>query len=360
MLFLVLLAADFLASGQQALLSGDYSRAETAFREHLKTHPDSAEGLSNLATVLSRREQFPEAIALYRQALRADPKLTQVWFNLAVAQIRSGRCGEATASLGSFLKHHPEELRGRELLGLCLVETGALAGAVAELEKVYAAKPADPGVLFSLAYANARSGNEERALQLLAAMEAWPAKARLIEGLVEARRGRFAEAKAKYEEVVRLEPSNAGALAALGRLHLLENRDPQAIEFLERAVKLSARDAESTYQLGVLYDRNGRAEEGRQMLRRAIDLRANYADPHYQLGRIAFRDRRYPEALAELQTAAKILPDHEAIRFLLGRTYQALGRMAAANAEFAEVRRLKRVTIERAQKRVESEIPLEP
>jgi tetratricopeptide (TPR) repeat protein len=310
--------------------------------------------------VLSRREQFAEAITLYRRALRADPKLTQVWFNLAVAQIRSGQCGDAVASLGSFLKYHPRELRGRELLGLCLVETGALAGAVAELEKVQAAKPADPGVLFSLAYAHARSGNEARALELLSAMDAWPAKARLVEGLVEARRGRFTEAKAKYEEVVRLEPGNAGALAALGRLHLLENRDAEAIEYLERALKLAPQDAESTYQLGVLYDRNGKPEQGRQMLRRAIDLRANYADPHYQLGRAAFREKRYPEALAELQAAAKILPDHEAIRFLLGRTYQALGRQDAANAEFAEVRRLKRATIERAQKRVESEIPLEP
>jgi tetratricopeptide (TPR) repeat protein len=360
MLFFVLLAADLLSSGQQALLSGDYTRAEAAFREHLKANPNSAEGLSNLATVLSRREQFSEAVELYHRALRADPALTQVWFNLAVAQIRAGRCGDANRSLEAFLKHHPGELRARELLGLCLVETGAFAAAVAELEKVHAAKPADPGVLFSLSYAHARTGDEQRALALLAALDAWPAKARLVEGLVEARRGRFAEAKAKYEEVVRLEPSNSAALAALGRLHLLENRDAPAIEHLERAVKLSPQDAESTYQLGVLYDRNGRPAEGRQMLRRAIELRAGYADPHYQLGRIAHREKRYQDALRHLQSAAKILPDHEAIRFLLGRTYQALGKHDAAKVEFAEVRRLKRQTIERAQKRVQSEIPLEP
>jgi Flp pilus assembly protein TadD len=225
---------------------------------------------------------------------------------------------------------------------------------------VHAAKPADPSVLFSLSYAHARAGNEERALELLGALDALPAKARLVEGLVEARRGRFAEAKAKYEEVVKLEPSNSAAVAALGRLHLLENQDALAVEYLERALKLSPQDAESTYQLGVLYDRNGRPDEGKQMLRRAIELRSNYADPHYQLGRIAHREKRYQDALRHLQAAAKILPDHEAIRFLLGRTYQALGRTDAAKVEFAEVRRLKRLTIERAQKRVASEIPLEP
>jgi Flp pilus assembly protein TadD len=144
-------------------------------------------------------------------------------------------------------------------------------------------------------------------------------------------------------------------LTALGRLELLDHNDPEAVRLLEHALRLSPADAESTYQLGVLYDRNGRTAEGVKLLRRALTLRANYPDPHYQLGRIALDRKDYTAALAELELARRLLPDQEAIRLLLGRVYQALGRPAEAQAEFAEVRRLKAAVIERDRQRVESD-----
>jgi tetratricopeptide (TPR) repeat protein len=77
-------------AGGQALERGDYPRAEELYRQYLKQHPNSAEGLSNLAAVLARREKFDEAIATYEKALRINPRLTPIYFNLAVAYLRSG------------------------------------------------------------------------------------------------------------------------------------------------------------------------------------------------------------------------------------------------------------------------------
>jgi tetratricopeptide (TPR) repeat protein len=102
-------------------------------------------------------------------------------------------------------------------------------------------------------------------------------------------------------------------------------------------------------------DRNGRASEAIPLLNRAIALRANYADPYYQLGRIAFTRMNYAEALRHLEKARQILPNQEAIRLVLGRTYQAVGRESEAKAEFAEVRRLKAAVIERDRQRLESD-----
>ncbi|MFN3324697.1 MAG: tetratricopeptide repeat protein [Bryobacteraceae bacterium] len=362
-LFTAVLAAqqqDLLASGQKAFLSGDLASAETIYREYLKQHPDSAEGLSNLAAVLARREQFSEAVSLYEKALKADPGLTPVHFNLAVALIRAGEPGRAAPHLKTFLKSHPRELRARELLGLCLIESGELEEALAELEAVRASKPNEPGILFSLAYAYARLGRDASSRELLARLEAFPAQSRLIEGLVDYRQGRYDVARKHFEEALRHDANLAPAHAALGRLNLLENQDAVAIQHLEAALKLSPHDAESTYQLGVLYDRTGRTEEGKHLLRRAIVLRASYADPYYQLARIAFREKQYQEASKLLDTAVRILPDQESIRFLRARTYQALGRQAEAKAEFDEVRRLKQLAEQRRPKTVPAEIPLEP
>ena len=166
---------------------------------------------------------------------------------------------------------------------------------------------------------------------------------------MEYRRGRFAEARERFEAALKIDPNHGPAMAALGRLALLENKDTDAIRWLAEAVRRSPHDAESTYQLGVLYDRNGKPAEGRNMLQRSLTLRARYPDPLYQLGRIDFREKQYAAAVGHLEAAAKLLPDHEAIRFLLAQTYRALGRTAEANREFAAVRRIKQSRLNKSQ-----------
>lgn len=346
---------DLLGDGQRAFARGDLDRAEALFREHVRRFPSSAEGWSNLAAVQARRGQYAEAVPLYEKALKINPKLVEVHFNLAVALGQLKRYPDAARHFRAFLRSYPNEARARQLLGLCLMESGDMRGALEELEKSYRLNPKDGSILYALAYAHARGGDEEKAAAYLARTESNPAQAKLIEGLLLYRRGMWAEAKEAFREVVRLQPDFQPAVAALGRLELLERNDAAAIPLLEKAVQLNPYDAESAYQLGVLYDRNGDSGRGRKMLERAIRLRANYADPHYQLGRIYQREGDLKRALEELETAKRILPDQEAIRFALGRLYQALGRQEEARAEFEEVRRLKARVVERDRLRVESD-----
>ena len=357
LLFAFLSAAteNLLDSGRQAMEAGDLNRAEQSFRQFLSQHPASAEALSNLGALFARRQQFREAAEFYEKALKADPKLVPVHFNLAVALGRLNEYVRAADHLRTFLKSYPEEPRAHQLLGLCLTESGDLRGALPELETSYRLNSRDTSILYSLAYANARAGALDRAAELLQQSQAEPAQSKLIEGLIEYRRGRFSEAKMLFEDVVKLNPNIVPAITALGRLELLDHNDPRAIELLERALRSNPSDAESTYQLGVLYDRTGQADQGVKLLRRAITLRANYPDPHYHLGRIALERKDYKTALAELELARRLLPDQEAIRLLLARTYQALGRAKEAKAEFAEVRRLKAAVIERDRARVEAD-----
>lgn len=357
---LAAVAQNLLDSGRRALESGDVVRAEQNFRQYLQDHPESAEALSNLGALYARREQFREAVSFYQRALKADPKLTPVHFNMAIALGRLKEYGPAAEHLRMFLNTYPQEPRARQLLGLCLTEIGDFRRALPELEMSYKLNAKDASILFSLAYANARAGDVDRAAELLRRLEADPTQAKLIEGMIEYRRGRFSEAKALFQGVLALKPDSVPAITALGRLELLAHHDAEAITLLERALRTNPSDAESTYQLGVLYDRNGRTEEAVKLLRRALTLRANYPDPHYHLGRIAASHKDYQTALAELELARRLLPNQEAIRLLLGRTYQALGRQAEAKAEFAEVRRLKAAVIERDRQRVESDELMKP
>ncbi|MCL5746594.1 MAG: tetratricopeptide repeat protein, partial [Acidobacteria bacterium] len=324
--------------GRLAFQAGDLNRAEQLFREFLKQHPQSAEAYSNLAAVHARREQYAEAVKLYERALQINPKLVPVHFNIAVPLGQLRRHREAATHLRAFLKSYPDEPRARQLLGLCLVETGELTAALRELEASFRTNPNDGSIRYALAYAHARAGDVERAAAIFRDADSNPAQSKLIQGLIEYRQQRYAEAKVSLREAVAAMPSAAPAIAALVRLELNDRNDGEAIALLERAVRLNPSDAESTYQLGVLYGRNGRAVEAVSALRRSLTLRANYPDPHYHLGRLAFEQKDYETALAELEQARRILPDQEAIHFLLGRVYQAMGRADKAKAPFAEVR----------------------
>ena len=351
---------DALESGRRALESGDLTRAEQLFREYAAQHPNSAEAYSNWATVFSRREQYAEAVKLYEKALQVNPTLVPVHFNIAVSLGKLRRFSDAAEHLRAFLKEYPKEPRAHQLLGLCLVETGELSAALRELETSYEENPRDGSIVYSLAYASARAGNLDQAAQLLRGLESNPVQAKLIQGLIEYRQQRYAEARTLFRDVLRETPGSSAALAALGRVELIDHNDQEAISLLSQALALNPSDAESTYQLGVLYARNGREAEATPALRRALTLRAGYADPHYHLGRIAFDRKDYKSALAELEEARRILPDQEAIRFLLGRVYQAVGREAEAKVEFAEVRRLKAEAVDKARERVESDALLKP
>src|SRR5712692_7306875 len=105
LLLVVMLAAvqNALDSGQQALQAGDLTRAEQLFRQYLSQNPHSAEALSNLGAICARREQFSDAVAFYEKALQANPKLTPVHFNMAVALGQLKAYGKAVEHLRVFL-----------------------------------------------------------------------------------------------------------------------------------------------------------------------------------------------------------------------------------------------------------------
>src|SRR5260370_1596681 len=208
-LMAVLLAAvpqNLLDSGRQALEAGDLPRAEQLFRQHLRQHPGSAEALSNLGAICSRREQFREAVTFYDRALKANPQLVPVHFNIAVAQGRLNEYAKAAQHLRVFLKTYPQESRARQLLGLCLTETGDFRGALPELAASYKLNPKDGSILYSLAYANARAGDVDRAAELLQQSESNPAEANLIERLIAYRPRPFTEAKILYAPHLHLNP----------------------------------------------------------------------------------------------------------------------------------------------------------
>lgn len=99
--------------GLSLLFSGDYHRAEQAFADVARILP-LAEVLNNQGVATSREGH--NAIALFRQAVAADPDTADYHFNLAVSLRRFGQNAEALSELSQCLRLHPNDTEAQSLL----------------------------------------------------------------------------------------------------------------------------------------------------------------------------------------------------------------------------------------------------
>ena len=82
--------------------SGDYERAERAYREALDVCGDDAVLYFNLAVLLEERTRGRESMQAYEAALRVDPGMADAHYNLALLYKRIGRARDALRHMGEY------------------------------------------------------------------------------------------------------------------------------------------------------------------------------------------------------------------------------------------------------------------
>jgi TolB-like protein/class 3 adenylate cyclase/Flp pilus assembly protein TadD len=201
--------------------------------------------------------------------------------------------------------------------------------------------------------------------------------------------GRFttkdtAKAKELFEKAIDLDPKNAQALTALGRLHYNEweiwgkARDKNLARALElgqnavavddtlagphlllsqvyrflrqeelfevetnKALALEPRDADTLAGLGDVLRWSGRAQEAIGLLQTAMRLDPFYpAWYEFYLGQALFQTSRYDEAITALKRGAERNPNYPAFPLFIAASYAMLGREEEARSAAAEVLRI--------------------
>ena len=113
--------------------------------------------------------------------------------------------------------------------------------------------------------------------------------------------------------------------------------------------------------LGDIEVKSGDLEKAVLLLKKAVRLNADIGIAHADLGAIYMEQKNYEDALAALQRAVKLDPALPDTHFRLGRLYQAMGKVPAANQEFAKVRELhKKTDDDLLEKMSGSPPPLQP
>lgn len=211
---------------------------------------------------LFEKGEFAAAVPYLQRAVKAAPEDAKVWKALGVSYAAQGLYFEAEPALRRACEEAPGLLDACYFYARTLYALDRFEPSLAVLQRIV---PRPWKVRVAMGQSLEASGRGEEAERELRAAVAEsqglsPQPGTAL-GLFLVRQGRFAEAVAPLEEVVRRHPGAAEAHLHLGRALVEQGRMDAAVRHLERAVALNGTSAQAHLLLAKAYVRMGRAAD---------------------------------------------------------------------------------------------------
>jgi tetratricopeptide (TPR) repeat protein len=335
--------------GQQALQHGDFANAEQHLAKALKSDlnlPDAAQVLSSLGLAYYADHQFAQAVDAFEQALKRDPSIETAKGFLPVSQAAAGDCTAAMPGLErEFGSNSDDKLR--RILGLSLERCSSEAGnemkADEVTQKLLAAYPDDPDVLFTAGQLYGRLSSEVN-LRLMKAAPNSPRTYQLMAS-VAAADGNWQGAIDAYRKALRVQPGLQGAHLQIAILMLAHSTDAngwrEAIGELKEELKIDPTSAQAEYEIGEAYRKHDQMEPAAAAFCKALEFEPDAVPARLGLAKALREVGRKSEALAALEPARKSAPDDPDVHFVLAQIYRDLGKADEAQKEMAAFQRLR-------------------
>lgn len=275
-----------------------------------------------LAMTLRRSGKTNEAIASYRDALRATPTLLAAHQELAELWIALGQPEQARTVVGESLNASSDSplhwLNTADLFAwLALADAGsktqADAGRRIALDRAAVLKPEDPGLLLRLGRARMELGDAEAAEALI-------------------------------QQAGRQLPKDPAVAASMAELLIREGRLKEARDSLELLSRFNPTSHFPWYFLGIIDLEEGRPEDAIRKFQQAILLNPDFEPAYSDLAVAQLNQKQAAEALATLAKARPRFPDSHRLVLLTGVVQARAANPAEAIATFEEAERVARRT----------------
>ena len=328
-------ALELLKTGGAALNQGRAAEAAAAFRKATEAAPELSAGFVGLGQALMQSGDYRGAIAPLKRALELNPDLPGAHQLLGFALLAAGYANEAIP--------HLEKVQALDALGVAQLKTGKLAEATASLQAALAKRPGDVDLMYYLGRASGLLSRQT--FEQLRATDPESARAHQILGETYAVLHNTAGAEQEYREALRLRPATPGLHLELGELYVAESQWDKAEKEFRAEASLQPGDAEAAFRLGNALLQQGKVNEARRELERASGLAPGMADVLYALGKAASLDGDKAAAEKAWRALLEIEKDGPLAgqaHFGLAGVYRERGDAAKADAEMKEFQRLQR------------------
>ncbi|MCX6865580.1 MAG: tetratricopeptide repeat protein, partial [Verrucomicrobia bacterium] len=308
-----LYAAEPTNRSAQELLVASYSAANRAddavaiLKLQTEVSPDDAVPQLKLGQMLVTQGKIAEARAVFERVLVRAPKQFAAVGQLAALDQQEGKGDAAMARIDAYLKAHPESSQAHLFkAGLCYTRKDYKA-AEALAKKTIELKPDDTmayGMLVRIQIADGRT--DEAIGRLKQLLEANPnnLSARMFLGSLLRELGRIDEARASFEEVVKIDPKFASVYNDLAYIDCgIPGKLDQARENARKARELLPDDPGVADTCGWIEWLRGDYRQALPFLLESASRMPEEATVQYHLAMTRYMMHQAPEAIAAFEKA---------------------------------------------------------
>ncbi|MCU1267828.1 MAG: Tetratricopeptide repeat protein [Acidobacteria bacterium] len=299
---------------------------------------------NNVGLLLAEQKGFRAAAEQFRLAIKWDPHLEGLNFNLGLASYKAGLYEEALSPLENELKDHPANESAKQLLGLSYFATNNYPQASALLTEIVAAKPNQAALYYPLALSLIKLGKKDAAnhvIEQMVAMGGSSPQLHILLGQASYDQGDSVKALEELETAISLDNKVLLAHSYAGVIYLKLGKFAEAKREFGAELALNPGDLQAKYHLGFVLLAGQETEAGIKLMREVIQQKPDFADAHYELGKALLQKNDLKAALESLESAAKLDPDKSHVHYQLGRAYLAAGRKAEGDNQLEISRQLK-------------------
>jgi tetratricopeptide (TPR) repeat protein len=229
---------------------GELDKALADFAKAIERNPKLVLAWYNRGVTYAGLGQPDKAVADFARAIDLDPKFALAWYGRGNAYRRLNQPDKAIADLSEAVRLDPQSAPAWYMRGVAFLDLSQWDNAVSDLSRFIALAPNHPQL----------------------------AQAYLLRAQAHTRLAHLPQARADYEMVLKLAPSNAAAVNELAWLLATcpepKLRDPaRAVELAKKAVQLAPKDGNCRNTLGVAHYRAGDWKAALAALDQSMDLR---------------------------------------------------------------------------------------
>jgi Flp pilus assembly protein TadD len=314
-----------LARAQQLLSAGEWQDARVIILTVTKQCADSAQAYNLLGISYDQEGRFEEAEEAYGKAIELAPGWAGFRNNLAASYLHSGNRAKAVHEFQEALRLDPHNRFAEVNLGNYYFERKNYRLALEYLRKAGVDRSGDPVLLLEIARAYFATGEEQRALRSVAIIShiagAGP-KVHFSSGLLLAEHGRYADAVTQFEAIPGGERDFA-VYQNLGLAYSKLGRVGQARAAYEDALRLSPSSPEPYMGLGLSFSGAGELDQAVYWLSEAHRRAPERVDVTCALAEALVHARHFERAQDLLLTAMKQHPHNAAMLKTSGDFYAA-------------------------------------
>ena len=168
-----------------------------------------------------------------------------------------------------------------------------------------------------------------------------PTKEQCAAALALAARGRLANARAHYDEALRINPMYAEAYNNLGLLLQSQDDPAGAIDQYRQALRCKSNFAAAHYNIAIVLQRQDQVDEAVSHYGKALEIDPDASRVHNNLGNLLQKHGRFDEAIQHYRQALRVRPDYALAHHNLGCALRSEGQLDEAIRHFEIALQLK-------------------